>query len=76
LQLLPPDLAIRRLNKPNTTGFAILGLDLAIQAERQSGLFNSPIRRLKPRLASRWLVVPLRRRVPAHPPTPNLWYNK
>ena len=28
-----------------------------------SGLFNSTIQRLKPRLASHWLVVPLRRRV-------------
>ncbi len=26
-QLLPPDRQIRRLNKLNTTGFAVLGLD-------------------------------------------------
>ena len=34
--LLPPDRQIRRLNKLNTAGFAILGLDLAIQAERKA----------------------------------------
>ena len=33
-QLLPPDRQIRRLTKLNTTWFAILGLDLAIQAEQ------------------------------------------
>ncbi len=33
MPLLPPDRQIRRLNKLNTIGFAILGLDLAIQAE-------------------------------------------
>ncbi len=34
--LLPPDRQIRWVNKPNTTGFAVSGLDLAIQAERKA----------------------------------------
>ncbi len=37
-RLRPPDRQTRRLNKLNAAGFAILDLDLAIQAERNEAL--------------------------------------
>ena len=42
--LLLPDRQIRQPNNLNTTGFAVLGLDLAIQAE-QTVAAESPFRR-------------------------------